>query len=59
MPEQFPAQAVPGEDITGLCFAQAVAGQGWAAASLVCSNFTPALVRQHKILSVCLGEFLF
>lgn len=38
MPEQFPAQAVPGEDVTGLCFAQAVAGQGWAAASLVCSR---------------------
>lgn len=32
---RLPAQAVPGEDVTGLCFARAVAGQGWATASLV------------------------
>lgn len=59
MPEQLPAQAVPGEDVTGLLFAQAVAGQGWAAAPWYAPDFTPALVRQHKILSLCLREFLF
>lgn len=55
MPQQLPAQAAPGEDVTDLCFAQAVVSQGWAAASWCSPDFTPALVRQHKILSECLG----
>jgi len=38
LPEQLLAEAFPGEGGPGLRFAQAVAGQRWAAASLQCSR---------------------